>query len=365
MKHYKNLIQISIIGFAFTVMTLFSWFSPSQTYSDSERRKLAQLPVLSLKSISNGTFMKNYDTYTTDQFPFRDTLRTLKALTSTCIFRQLDSHGIYLQDGYAAKLEYPLNEDSLNHATERFSWIYTTYLANTSTNIYLSIIPDKNYFLTKENGYPALDYERLFSIVQNNMHYATYIDITDTLDISEYYKTDTHWRQEKLTDTASLLAETMGVSISSNYQTNTLDIPFHGVYYGQSALPLPSETICYLTSDILNHCVVTNYENSSVKDIYNLEKAYGKDPYEMFLSGPVSLITIENPQCTTDKELVIFRDSFASSIAPLLTEGYSKITLVDIRYLRSDYLRKFLQFDDQDVLFLYSTSVLNHSETLT
>ena len=196
------------------------------------------------------------------------------------------------------------------------------------------------------------------------MNYATYIDITGTLDISEYYKTDTHWRQEKLTDTASLLAETMGVSISSNYQTNTLDIPFHGVYYGQSALPLPSETICYLTSDILNHCVVTNYEDSSVKDIYNMQKAYGKDPYEMFLSGPVSLITIENPQCTTDKELVIFRDSFASSIAPLLTEGYSKITLVDIRYLRSDYLGKFLQFDNQDVLFLYSTSVLNHSETL-
>lgn len=66
MKHYKNLIQISIIGFVFTAMTLFSWFSPVKTYSDSERRKLAQSPALSLKNVFDGTFMKAYDTYTTD-----------------------------------------------------------------------------------------------------------------------------------------------------------------------------------------------------------------------------------------------------------------------------------------------------------
>ena len=55
--------------------------------------------------------------------------------------------------------------------------------------------------------------------------------------------------------------------------------------------------------------------------IYNMEKKSGKDPYEIFLSGPRSLITIENPNCKSDNELVIFRDSFGSSIAPLLSEG--------------------------------------------
>ena len=140
MKHYKNLIQISIIGFVFIAMILFSWFSPAKTYSDSERRKLAQSPVLSLKTILDGTFMKDYDTYTTDQFPFRDTLRTLKALTSTSILKQKDVHGIYLQDGYAAKLEYPLNEASLEYATERFTSIYNTYLANTNTSFLIKAI---------------------------------------------------------------------------------------------------------------------------------------------------------------------------------------------------------------------------------
>ena len=84
----------------------------------------------------------------------------------------------------------------------------------------------------------------------------------------------------------------------------------------------------------------------------------------MFLSGSLSLITIENPNATTDKELVIFRDSFGSSIAPLLVEGYAKITLVDIRYITSDLVGRFIDFENQDVLFLYSTLVLNNSVTL-
>ena len=93
-----------------------------------------------------------------------------------------------------------------------------------------------------------------------------------------------------------------------------------------------------------------------------MNKAFGNDPYEMFLSGSLSLITIENPNATTDKELIIFRDSFGSSITPYLIEGYEKITLVDIRYLSSKMLHMFIEFDDQDVLFLYSTLVLNNAE---
>ena len=162
------------------------------------------------------------------------------------------------------------------------------------------------------------------------MDYANYIDITKTLDITDYYKTDTHWRQEKLPETAAVLAESMDASISGNYTEYALDLPFYGVYYGQSALPLPPETLYYLSNDVLDSCIVTNHEDQTIGGIYNMEKK-----------------------------------SFGSSIAPLLAGGYAKITLVDIRYLRADLLDRFIEFKNQDVLFLYSTSVLNHSETLT
>jgi hypothetical protein len=95
-----------------------------------------------------------------------------------------------------------------------------------------------------------------------------------------------------------------------------------------------------------------------------MEKSTGKDPYEMFLSGTSPLITIENPDIRTSKELILFRDSFGSSMAPLLAQGYKKITVVDIRYMQSSFLGNFIEFTDQDVLFLYSTTLINNSTAM-
>ena len=364
-NHINNIVTVVVLGVVFVSLTMASWLLPPQEFSDNERRKLAQRPKFSPDTMSDGSFMTEFEKYTLDQFPLRDQFRTLKAYTTYDVFGQLDNHDIYIQDGYAAKLEYPLQMDSLEHAADQFAYIYEKYLAGKEMNIYLSIVPDKSYFLAEKHGYLSTDYEKLFHVMRNHMNYADYIDITGTLDITDYYKTDTHWRQEKLPETAAVLAEGMGTSISGAYTEYALDVPFYGVYYGQSALPLPPETLYYLSNDVLDGCIVTNHEDQTMGSIYNMEKKSGKDPYEIFLSGPRSLITIENPNCESDKELVIFRDSFGSSIAPLLSEGYAKITLVDIRYLRADLLERFIEFKNQDVLFLYSTSVLNHSETLT
>ena len=161
----------------------------------------------------------------------------------------------------------------------------------------------------------------------------------------------------------------MGVTLAGNYKENILDNPFGGVYYGQSGLPfLAKEELVYLTSDILDGCTVKTYDSQgrpTEMSVYDMEKAYDKDPYEIYLSGSLSLIEITNPNATTDKELVIFRDSFGSSLSPLLVEGYAKVTVVDIRYMNSNMLNRYVRFTNQDVLFIYSTLVLNNSSTLT
>ena len=76
------------------------------------------------------------------------------------------------------------------------------------------------------------------------------------------------------------------------------------------------------------------------------------------------MLTIKSPLANTDRELIIFRDSFGSSLAPLLTEGYAKITLVDLRYMPAALLDKYVDFHGQDVLFLYSTTLLNSAMVL-
>jgi len=76
------------------------------------------------------------------------------------------------------------------------------------------------------------------------------------------------------------------------------------------------------------------------------------------------LLRIENPNAKTDRELILFRDSFGSALAPLLLQDYKTVTLVDIRYISSQLLGNFLTFQKQDVLFAYSTLILNNSTTL-
>ncbi len=360
----KNRVVIIAVALWLAGFSLWGILKPDGTRSVSERRPLAAFPELSMETVAAGTFMEDFETYALDQFPMRDQFRTLKAVTAFYIMGQRDNNGIYIRDGHASRLDYPMNDASISHGLDRFRKVYEDYLAGKNGNLYVSVIPDKNYFMAETNGYPSIDYEEFFRRIREGMDYAQYIDITPYLELEDYYATDTHWRQEKITDAAGYLAETMGASLTGKYTQRQSAAPFYGVYYGQSALPLGADTMYYLDSPVLDGCRVYDYETNARIPVYDTEKLSGDDPYEVFLSGPRSLLTIENPAGPADKELIIFRDSFGSSLAPLLAEGYGKITLVDIRYIAPALLGRFIDFDGQDVLFLYSTSVLNNSETI-
>lgn len=97
---------------------------------------------------------------------------------------------------------------------------------------------------------------------------------------------------------------------------------------------------------------------------YDLKKANGKDAYELFLSGNQPLVEIKNPQNTSGRKLIVFRDSFASSLMPLLAQGYSQVTMIDLRYINSQLLDKYVDFSEADVLLLYSAGILNNSTSM-
>ena len=360
-KH--RVLTIVMVVFLFAV-SVICWLKPAQDFSTSERRLLKQFPVLSVNTVLSGKFMSDFESYALDQFPARDSLRTVKALSSKYLYAQKNNNDIYSVDGYLSKLEYPLKESAADRAADLFRSIYERYFADAGSSVYYSVIPDKNYFLAADNGYPAMDYSAMLERLYAGLDEFTYIDIFPLLQLEDYYRTDTHWDQQSITEVAQTLVEGMGGQWNGQYYANILERDFYGVYAGQSALPVKPDTLTYLTWEGMDRCEVFDHENNREIGIYDMEKAAGEDPYEMFLSGSISLITIDNPDSNSNKELVIFRDSFGSSIAPLLVESYAKITLVDIRYLPSARLGDLLEFNGQDVLFLYSTGVLNNSETM-
>ena len=339
---------------------------PSDVFSESERRELASFPSLSGETVLSGAFMRDFETYAAERIPYRDGFRAIKAWFSTKIFRKLDNNGLFMAGGHISKIDSTENPAMMEHAAKRFEFLYKTYMEDKNVRLYLSIVPDKNFILAPRFAYPSMGYDGFIEKFREMASYMQYVDVTDLLELADYYKTDTHWRQERITDIAERLGEAMGAKVSATYTENILEKPFYGVYAGQLAMPVEPDEIHYLTNQTLANCKVTYYDTGAPKvgDMYNIKKAEGKDPYDLFLSGASPIITIENPAAETDRKLVLFRDSYASSLAPLLVEGYKNITLVDIRYIQSGLVGNFVDFQDADVLFLYSTTLLNNSLAL-
>lgn len=371
----KKLYYIGLVVVIFLGLSIWVWFKTPETHSESERRPLAKFPSINAESVLGGEFMTDFEEYSLDQFPLRDKFRSLKAFVKLRILGQKDNNDIYFTDGHLSKLEYPMNENMLIMAGENFNSLYNTYMKGTDVNLFFSIVPDKNYYLAKDNGYLSMDYDAFYDKMQEVTPFMEFIDLRDELNIGDYYYTDTHWKQENLLPVANKLVSAMNgdehiAPLTWQYDEVIATDAFDGVYVGQSALQMKPDTLKYLTNEKLEECIVTSYSTGKPKDIsmYALDKVNGKDPYEMFLNGTEALITIENPNADsnalTDKELVVFRDSFGSSLIPLLVENYKKITVIDIRYMDSSVIGNFVEFTNQDVLFLYSTLVLNASSAL-
>ena len=306
--------------------------------------------------------MKDFESYSLDQFPLRDSFRTVKSLFHRYALNQKDNNGIYLYYDYAARQEYPLNVDSVNHALERFNHIYEKYLQD--SEIYMAVVPDKGYYLAEYAGQLAIEYEAMFDLLEAGMPWAQHIDLTGSLSAGDYYRTDTHWRQEKLLPAAGILCDALGVAPPEEIRPTLLDRPFYGVYYGQAALPMDPDSLAILEPEYLEDCRVYDHESGKTGPVYDLSKLDSRDLYDVYLSGARALLTIENPHGKQEKELIVFRDSFGSSMVPLLLQDYSRVILVDTRYISSDLLDQFVDFHGQDVLLLYSTLILNSSSAI-
>ena len=346
---------ISVVACAIFILFFSFWcfFVPTPDYSESERRVLAQFPEITPQNIYSGEFAKDFEEYTTDRFPIRDTWRSVKAYTRLNILSQKENNDIYIKDGHISKLEYPMNTKMLDYSISLFTKIYEKHLLQ--NDVYFAIIPDKNEYLADLK----IDFNELEKYMYDRLSFCKPIYLDEFLSADDYYFTDTHWKQENITDVAKHLAECMQTEIPDDYETHKLEIPFYGVYTGQSALKCEPDTISYLTNDTIENLQVTG-----AKAVYDMNKANGKDTYEFFLSGNQPLVKINNPKNTDGKKLVVFRDSFASSLAPLLAQAYSEITLIDLRYMNSQLLDKYVDFSDSQVLFLYSSNVLNNSTSM-
>ncbi|CCY31557.1 putative uncharacterized protein [Roseburia inulinivorans CAG:15] len=360
---WKKKIAAVVFLLALVCVPVAAFLLPDQAVSKTERRKLAKKPAFTVAAFWDGTYMEQLETYFSEQFPVRDGLRTVKAETETALLGKADTNGYFKVEDGIYHLEAELNEKNVGRVADSIEKLCTEQFQN--ADCYVAVIPDKNYYLA-DKQYPILDYARLDEMIQAEIPSAQKINLYDKLHLKDYYRTDLHWKQEKITGVVDALVQSMGQqtnTISDGWQIATED--FVGAYEAASALKTTPDTIFYRTDLSIERMQVYDYERKQNVSVYAPEKIGGMDDYDFYLWGARALLTIQNPECHNGKKLLLFRDSFGSSIAPLLAEYYEEVTLVDLRYVSASHALELLgDTEYQDVLFLYSAPILNHGDSL-
>ncbi len=318
-------------------LSLLGFIMPDQTISKSERRKLT-------------VSMKQPEKYLADQFPFREPFRAIKAYFSYYGFQKLENNDIVMKKN--GLFEIPQYDYSMKPYRA-----YLNTLKDLSKGQFLvALIPDKNSYLDDETLKGDHD-----KIVEELNDFSV-LDLKDALSLDDYYFGDTHWKQERLEDVSEIILKELGMTIENIQYTQKSRGPFAGVYGDRTLIAPVQDELIYLDQEQFQHINVHYYDQEQYHTLYIDEDHL--DPYDFFLGGAQSLIEIENDQAFTDRHLIIFRDSFASSIIPLFTPYFEKITVIDNRYVGSKVFLPLVDFENADVLVLNSDLLVRQSSAL-
>jgi len=301
----------------------------------------------------------------------------LLAMDDTCVdelvsnFRSFDTaliapdaNGYLNIDGKFIEAEDGFDIGSAEKFAEKLNALRADYFPE--NKVFYATIPGKSYFV-KDRTTHFLNHDSVNAFLSGALYEWTAIDVASVLTLDDYYSTDRHWRQEELFPVMNLFGEKMGFVINADGYESKVFENYKGDY-SKDIPDIAPESLIYMSNDAIKAATVDNYQDTYAKEkvttVYNEAKLTSKTPYDVFLSGATPLTTIKNPSNTLRRKLIIFRDSYGSSIAPLFVEAYSEIVLVDLRYMNSSLLPQFVNFENAEVLFLLSDSIVNNSNLL-
>jgi len=199
------------------------------------------------------------------------------------------------------------------------------------------------------------------------------IDVFDILNASKedyiYYRTDHHWTSLGAYVAYSTAISKLGfTSIPySKYDVEHASSDFLGTYYSKTLYDsVQSDTIdIYSNKDggSVVSCTINNgLEEKTYDSIYFREFLETKDKYSTYLGTNQPVINIKT-NLQSDKKILIFKDSYANSFIPFLTQHYNEITALDMRYI-NNFREYALPEDYTHILFLYNCTTFASDDNI-
>ena len=347
--------------------------SPDRTFSEVENRKLEQLPAVDFGTpeklfrdgnFFNGQFMRDFETYTTDQFIGRDAWVDLKARTERALGKK-ENNNVYFADNDTLITRF--DQPAADRVTENLNYV-NKFVENVDIPVVFSLIPTQACIWADRlpEGAPNASQTDLMAQAQGAVTGATWADVYTPLmehkDEDIFYRTDHHWTSLGAYYGYTGLASALGYTPVplTDYTPTVRSTEFYGTVFSSSGVRWvkPDTITTYVPDDGIT-VVSHTYDNSGnpveeQRALYVESFLSVKDKYSMFLGGNQSLGVVTNTNNPDGPKLLIIRDSYADSLVPFLTAHYSEIHLIDPRYYHLSVKDYVAQNGIDQALVLYS-----------
>lgn len=360
MKRTANILTVAaFLGFI-GLFFLLNLVIPDRSFSPRENRYLQALPPFSFHSLFSGEYTERFESYTTDQFVFRDAWTTAKARCELLTGKK-ENKDVFYCDGGVLISRYTAPEETI--LSENAGYV-NALVDNTESPVYFSLIPGASDIwrdLLPANA--PTDSQRAVIDTVYGLSRAHNIDMETPLAAHSgeyiFYRTDHHWTSLGAFYGYSALRQAFGLPAPdlSAYTREIVSDSFYGTVYSSSGFSwvAPDAIEVFVPDD--GSVVITNYNTSEPEQtpLYDRSRLEEKDKYSMFLGGNTPRLVIDTGH--TDKpRLCVIRDSYADSLAPFLLEDFSEIHYIDLRYF-NESLSGYIRENDFDaVLVLYSVA---------
>lgn len=359
----KIYVKVAGIFLGFLIIACaFNLFSKDREYSESENRILAQRPEFSVERLLNGKYMSDMEAYVADQFFIRDKWINLKVLEDLALGKR-ESNGVYIgKKGYLMEIPSSPDKKALD---KNLDAIRNFSLAHEDVRTVMTLVPNAAFIydhLVPKYAPVRNQAEDVVYVQEKVGDSLNYVDLTETMRAHKeepiYYKTDHHWTTLGAKYAFDILYGSLGIEDpAENYEIYPVTHSFQGTLASKSGFDKEKDTIeIYIPQGVSNECVVS-YADDQRKSasVYQSAALKTKDKYEVFFGGNQSRIDISMP-VEQDKNLLIFKDSYANCFIPFLIPYYRNITVIDPRYYYEDVERLISDNNITDILFLYNVN---------
>lgn len=255
----------------------------------------------------------------------------------------------YIIDGGIYKKSIAIDEQTLISNIHALNAARARYFSTSET--YYAFIPDKSLFTKK----PALDHDRIVETADREFFAVYSISLFETLSARDYYYTDEYWRQECLQAAVNRLGQVFGFDIHLE-EFDIRSYPYTGKYARLSDKKHNDDLLFTLINLDTRSAQARDLLTGQSVDIYAPELLGGDSPFSIYLGGPRALTEITNPEAENDRRLIVFGDDFSRPLIPLLLHAYPEIVLIDLRHIGWEDLGAYLNFENADLLYLYSVA---------